>query len=63
MSVLAFAQEGLILELLELLKDFSLTNRDKYSLSNAFSTFLLALVKVRACMYVSSVDVETCFPP
>ena len=50
MLLIPFAEENLVHELLDLLRDFSSKNRHEYNLSHAFSTFLLALVKVCTCI-------------
>ena len=46
LTLLSFVAEGLISEMLDMLKEFCVLKEEEYILSNAFSTFLLTLVKV-----------------
>jgi hypothetical protein len=48
LTLLSFVSEGLISEMLDMLKEFCVLKEEEYIISNAFSTFLLTLVKVSA---------------
>lgn len=52
--LLAFAEQGLILDMFQLLQDFITSGIAKNEVANAFSAFLLALVKVRSDRYINT---------
>lgn len=51
MALMPLTEEGRIADLLDLLHGFSSSDQPEHSVQNAFSTFLLALIKVRHSFY------------